>query len=160
MRRTPEATSRPPRPPTRLNPSAMRKVGTCQGSYQPRVRRRTRGPKPARQALRSDVALSGAHGVAPFADIDADRVPAAVLFERARIAQEVLFAQLVGDARRRVVQALEPAHDLRAAARVVRDLPQRVRVDPLARRRRPARAARLRKPWPPTTAGERNRDGE
>src|SRR5262245_36747346 len=50
---------------------------------------------------RGDEATAGAHVVVAVLDLDPNRVPAAVLRARGRVAEVVLLAQLVGDARGR-----------------------------------------------------------
>src|SRR5204863_1830483 len=65
----------------------------------------------------------------PIARLDADRVPAAVLFPRRRIAEIVLLTELVGDVRGRRIQVASVADDFRAAAAVVGHVAQGDDVD-------------------------------
>ena len=105
-----EATSRPPQLPRRLRPSAVASTGTRHSSF-------------------ADISPSRADAVGAIAELDADRVPAAVFLSARRIAEVVLLAQLVGDAGGRRIEIARIADDLGAAAAVVGHVAQRHDVD-------------------------------
>src|SRR6478672_8848016 len=63
-----------------------------------------------------DKPSSGPDAKSRSIDLDGDRVPAAVGFARRRIAERVLLAQLVGDARSGRVEIARAPDDFRAAA--------------------------------------------
>src|SRR5688572_20122276 len=144
----PEATTRPPRPPRTLSPSAIRKTDTQldDTSTNPKPQPNSRIPRNPNRirgigtqdrvgipgVLRGDVPAAGAHGQTTVTHFELDGVPAVVLLGAAGIPQVVLLAQLVGDSRGGGVEAVEAADDLRPAAGVVSDLPQRIAVDALA----------------------------
>src|SRR6187399_1406993 len=65
-------------------------------------------------------------------------MPLAVAQAGTRVANRVLPAQLVGDARRRAIEILQIVDDLRPAAGVVGDPSQRVGVDTLVSARAPS----------------------
>src|SRR6187549_207076 len=87
-------------------------------------------------------------------------MPAAILVDGTGVPEEVLLAQLVSDASRRIVETVEAADDFRPASRVIGDLTQCVGIHALTwaprPRRRSAPAGRVT--WPlTTTARERKR---
>src|SRR5687768_16333376 len=128
MRRTPDATRRPPKPPTRLNPSAMRNVRTA-GHHSPDF-----------FALRRDVSSTRAHRKAAVLYLHLDFVPASVLFPWTCVPKVILLAQLVGEPRRGAFQVAEAADDFRSAPCVIRDVAERVGVHTFGGRRSPAPA--------------------
>src|SRR2546426_687828 len=81
---------------------------------------------------RRHVPLTRAYFESPIPDFNLDGVPTAVLLPGARISEVVLLAQFVGDARGRAVEVAELADDLRAAAAIVSDGPERIGVYPIA----------------------------
>src|SRR4030095_3275860 len=97
MRRTPEAIRSPPRPPSRLSPSARKNVDTSED-----------------HSLRGDVSFPGANSEPSIAHGHADGVPPPVPFGAARISQVVLLAQFVGDARGGRPQTFRAANHLGA----------------------------------------------
>src|SRR5215204_5512460 len=117
MRRTPDATSRPPRPPTRLNPSAMKRVDTRNddsgesrsGDSLPPSRFRPSGGSIRLRALgrTGRVAGAGTHVQPALTHGDLDRVPLAVALVRHGVANGVLLVQLARQLRRRLVEILE-----------------------------------------------------
>src|SRR5689334_10812777 len=96
-----DATSSPPQLPRRLRPSAVARTGTRHCNV---------------GRLTGYVSPAGADAVVAVAQLDADRVPAAVLLAVRRIAEIVLLAQLVGDVRRGRIEVHWIANDLGAAA--------------------------------------------
>src|SRR5512138_3657185 len=101
--------------------------------------------------LRSrDKPFARADVIARVLDVDADRVPLAILRSIRRVSQVVLAAELVGNAGRRGIQIACTADDLGPPAAVVGDLAQRERVHaivhaPSASRIR--RGVRWRRRW-------------
>jgi len=88
---------------------------------------------------------AGAHEVPAFAQLYVNGVPLAVLRRRRDVAEEVLPAQLVGDAGRRRIQVARAAHDLGPSAAGVRQIAQRGDIDVLIVWRSAGRPVNLRR---------------
>ena len=139
-----EATSRPPQLPRRLRPSAVASRGTRHSSVRDGLSSRRTPPR--------------AHAIARgSAHFDADRVPAAVLLPGRRVAEVVLLAQFVGDARRRRIEIARVADDLGAAAAVVGHVAQRDDIHAIVDRRAATRPPAARRPAAGLPPGRRRR---
>src|SRR5438105_10492846 len=84
-------------------------------------------------ALACHVPAPCTHAVVVVAHLDADRMPLAVFRAARLVSQIVLLAQFVGDARRRGIEIVRVANDLRAAAAIVGHVAQRRDVDAIVR---------------------------
>src|SRR4051812_41068604 len=84
-------------------------------------------PAPGR---RGDVAAARPHPIVRAGDAYPQAVELAVGAARRGVAEHVLAVQLLGDARRRLVELRRVLHDLGAAAALGGDLAQRRRVHP------------------------------
>src|SRR5262245_38226976 len=89
------------------------------------------------------VAASRAHEIRLAFQLEANRMPAAVLLTGRRIAEVVLLAQSARDAGSRRIQIARVADDFRAAAAVVCHVPQGRDVDAIVARARPPALAAL-----------------
>src|SRR5947209_2113582 len=149
MRRL-DATASPPKPPSRLRPSATASKGT-------------------RHSISArDVTAARAHAVVAVPHFDTDRVPAPVFLSACLISEVILLAQLVGDARRRRIEIACVADDLGTPTAVIGHLAQRDDVDSVVAAcaaRPPARAAaataprrRKRPPSSPAAGRKRHRN--
>src|SRR5215210_1541222 len=78
----------------------------------------------------SNESATGPDVISGISQLDTNRVPLPVLYTRRGVAQIVLAAQFVGDARRRGLEITRAADDLRAAAAVVGDVAERRHVHP------------------------------
>src|SRR3712207_9234584 len=78
-----------------------------------------------RSWLGRNVAAAGADGQATVLHFDADGVPAAILLSRAGVAEIVLLAQFIGDARRRALEIAGAADDLRRSEEHTSELQSR-----------------------------------
>ena len=154
-RRSEEATSRPPQLPRRLRPSAVARRGT-------------------RHSMRLRIAVTYSRcsrggrgrGSVPFRTSTRMVCQRPSFFPRRRIAEVVLLAQFVGDARGRRVEIARVADDLGAPAAVVGHVAQRGDVDAIVagdaaascRCAAERSAAAARPPLPAPATGKRKRD--
>src|SRR5205823_3788878 len=99
----------------------------------------TRNPRSAMSACYIPSACANA--VVVVSDLDADRMPAAVLRAGGLVAEVILLAQLVGDARGGRIQIARIADDLGTTAAVVGHVAQRLDVDAIVVASAPAGAA-------------------
>src|SRR5258706_7447061 len=126
MGRTPEATSRPPKPPRRLSPRAIQNNDT-------------------HAILRRYVPAARANLQSTILQFHFDGVPAPVFLSGAVVANVVLLAQFVGDVLGRGIEIAEAVDDFGAASGIVRDCPERVLVHTLAPAPAPRASAKRRK---------------